>query len=584
MRPWGQCARLDAADRSLAWGAFLLLLAAYLLCFNGLPPGPDGEVSFQSTSALVRTGSLAIGGTPEAEGLIEFAEQAPPGGFSVRRGVAAGEPRYYGWFGVGHAVTGVPLYALGAGLAQLSRGTQAAHAADTRYGVRRSEYYEHLLVGLRNPLLTALTGFLLVLSARRLAIGRLAALLAALGYGLATFALPQARGWLGDVQGAFALAAAFHALLLLREELRMRSGLWFGLALALAFTTRVALVLAVGVMDLALVWLVLAMRHPAEASRRGDGVGRVLAAALLPQLLAGLGLLALNLARFGALLDTGYGEALAGGLYGGDPLRALLGLLVSPGKGLLWMAPPLLLALAGSRRLRSAGGRGLPILVVLATIAVVAPVLTLVGWHGAYSYGPRYLLPALPLLWILVASGMEGLPGAGWLLGRRAGPGSTAGDISPLAWILLVAGLVTQVPGALVDTTTYHELAVEAARERFPDPPGITHPADADAARFEALQWDWGFAAPWAHWRILRHRVALLDGPEGASERFPVAEVFRYPSELVLEPAQARERGFLHLAWIDHQLRLGGRSWPLLALVALQLLLGTSLVVRGLDP
>ncbi len=583
MRPWGQRFAPDGADRALGWGAFLLLLSVYLLTFNGLPPGPDGEVSFQTTSALARTGSLALGGTPEAEALIEYAEASPPGGFSVRRGAGEGPPRHYGWFGVGHAVTGVPLYALGAGLARLSRGTQAAHAADTRYGAPRSEYYEHLLVGLRNPLLTALTGLLVVLSARRLGVGRLAALLAGLGYGLATFALPQARGWLSDVQGAFALAAAFHALLLLREDFDARHGLLLGLALTLAFTTRVSLLVAVGAMDLALLWLARAVGHPGEAPRRRRGALRVVGAAFAPQALGALLLLALNRLRFGDALDSGYGEALAGGLYGGEPLRGLLGLLVSPGKGLLWMAPALLLAAPGARRLRAAGGRGLPAILGLTALAVALPVVPLVGWHGAWTYGPRYVLPALPLLWILVASGLEGRPGAGWLLGRRAGPGSTAGGLSPLAWLLLLAGVVTQLPGALVDTTTHHELAVAAARERFPEPEGATE-ADREARRFEALQWDWGFAAPWAHWRILRHRVAFLDGPEGASERFPAAEVFRFPTELVLTPAQPRERGFHHIAWVDHQLRLGGRSWPLMALVSVLLLLGSTLVVRGLDP
>jgi hypothetical protein len=138
--------------------------------------------------------------------------------------------------------------------------------------------------------------------------------------------------------------------------------------------------------------------------------------------------------------------------------------------------------------------------------------------------------------------------------------------VSPLAVLLVVAGVVTQLPGVLVDTTTYHELAVQAARERFPEP-GEGTEADREARRFETLQWDWGFAAPWAHWRILRHRVAFQEAPEGASERFPVAEVFRFPSESHLTPAQPRERGFRHLAWVDHQERLG-----------------VALGVRGLDP
>ncbi len=569
MKPWSQRHALAPSDGSLARAVFLLLLAVYLATFNGLPAGPDGEVSFQTTSALYRTGSLAIGGTPEAEGLIAFAESQPPGGFSVRRGAGDGEPRYYGWFGVAHPIVDLPLYALGHMTARVASATQLLHQSDTRYGVGRSEYFEHLFVGLRNPLLAAWTGLLIVLIARRLGVARSATFAAGLGYGLATFALAQARGWFGDVQGAFALCAAFYLLLVLRERFTRRNAALFGGALALAFLTRVALLPAVLVFDLALVWLARELRHPRFAPQEGTTMKRVFLAAAAPQVF-GLALFLLsNQLRFGDPLDSGYDAAMAGGLFGGDPLRAALALLVSPSKGLVWMAPGLLLLGFGGRRALREGEESLVWIVFAVTSAVALPILFFVGWHGAWSYGPRYLLPALPLLWSLAALGFQ--------------RSDVDPHLRPLAWAALAMGLLTQLPGALVDTTTYHELAVAAAGERFEVPEEGTD-ADRAARRFEALQWDWGFGAPWVHWRILRHRVAMANAPGPAAERMPAADLFRWPTQTVLEPAQARERGFEHLAWVDLRKRLDGVVWPGMGLIALLILFGIVASVRGLDP
>lgn len=569
MKPWSQRHALAPCDTSLARAVFLLLLAVYVATFNGLPAGPDGEVSFQTTSALCRTGSLALGGTPEAEGLIAFAESQPPGGFSVRRGADDEEPRYYGWFGIAHPIVAVPLYALGRLTAHFSPATQSLHEGDERYGVGRSEYFEHLFVGLRNPLLGAWIGLLIVLIARRLGVARSASFAAGLGYGLATFALAQARGWFGDVQGAFALCAAFYLLLALRERFTRKNAVLFGGALALAFLTRVALLPAVLVFDIALIWLARELRRPHFAPQEGTTMKRVLLAAAAPQVL-GLALFLLaNQLRFGSPLDSGYGEAIAGGLFGGDPLRAAAALVISPSKGLVWMAPGLLLLGYGIRRALREGEESLFWIVLAVAAAVALPILFFVGWHGAWSYGPRYLLPALPLLWSLAALGFQ--------------RSDVDAHLRPLAWGALAFGLLTQLPAAFVDTVTYHELAVAAAEERFEVPEEGTD-ADQAARRFEALQWDWGFGAPWVHWRILRHRVAMADAPGAAAERMPASELFRWPTQTILEPAQARERGFQHLGWVDLRRRLDGVVWPAMGLIALMILFGIVESVRGLDP
>lgn len=555
--------RIEAPERHVAWSVLLLVLALYTATFSGLPGNVDGEVTFQTTSSLWREGTLALGGTPEAEGLIEYARAHPEGAFSVREGSGAGAGRYYGWFGIGQSIVALPFYAVGRGMSHLAASVAGRHLEHQRYGVKRSEYFEHLLVGWRNPLLGALTAMLVTLALLRLSVDRKICFLGGIGYGLCTFAWPQARDSLGDVQAAFFLTLAVYSLLRLRQGGGRLPASLFGLGAAFTLLTRIVLAPAVLVLDVAVVLSWIGKRkHPKEAGAPSlFSLGLLIVA---PQLLAAALWLYANHLRFDDLLDSGYAPAIAGGLFGGHPLRALLGLLVSPGKGLLWMAPGLLLLHLGIGRARDARQRWGLLVTGFLTLGVLGPILFLRGWEGAWTYGPRYVLPALPALWVLAATGFH----------------RSSIDPRPrrVTMFLLALGLLTQLPGVLVDTMTYHELAVQAARETFEVPEGIEG-ADREAELFEAIHFDWGFAEPWVHWRILRHRVA------GRGEGFDSGEIFLgSPAGLVLTPAQERERGYRHLAWKDLAERLDARVWPGLAVVLLLLGAGIVTAVRGLDP
>src|SRR4029077_16123372 len=119
------------------------------------------------------------------------------------------------------------------------------------------EYFEHLFVGLRNPLLGALTAALVVLAALRAGAKRVPAALCGLSYGLASFAWPQARGTLSDVQATAFLFLAFVLLQGVLAELeggraRARTAALVGAGLALggAFLTRPVLAPGVAVIVL----------------------------------------------------------------------------------------------------------------------------------------------------------------------------------------------------------------------------------------------------------------------------------------------------------------------------------------------
>jgi len=109
----------------------------------------------------------------------------------------------------------------------------------------------------------------------------------------------------------------------------------------------------------------------------------------------------LNYLHFHDLFQFGYAAWAKGGKIITDfrtPLHlGLYGFLLSPGKSLLVFAPPLLLALAGLpllwRQRRpiavACGGCGLVYILIVARHT---------QWEGGYAWGPRYMLPVLPLL------------------------------------------------------------------------------------------------------------------------------------------------------------------------------------------
>jgi hypothetical protein len=108
-----------------------------------------------------------------------------------------------------------------------------------------------------------------------------------------------------------------------------------------------------------------------------------------------------NYLRFGSVLDSAklrHGAHHDYPLFG-NPLSGLLTLLVSPGKGILFYSPPIVLGIAGIRRL----WRHKPqvAFIVVAVSAVLVLFISTISFPGGeWCWGPRYLTP-LVLLWAL---------------------------------------------------------------------------------------------------------------------------------------------------------------------------------------
>ena len=329
------------------WSVFAAFACLYALTLGRGFYSSDGEVMFQTTAALVRQGTLALSPDP---GLPQI--------------VPGHDGRYYSKYDPGLPLLAAPFYLAGDWLAAVNRAHRTTVAA--------------LVVLLLPALAGGTTLALLLMLANRLAPpGDIRPLLLTLAAGIGTPLWWYGRTLFPEAILACALTAA--VTFTVRAPDRPARLVLAGAALGVGILTRAAL--AIYALPLA----VLALHTGSHPARR------LLWLALGIAPFAG-GVLLHNALRFGDPLSTGYaGESFSTPLW-----RGVAGLLLSPGKGLWLYAPPLLLSTALWPRFR----RSQPALAMFLALAwVVALVFygSWWAWDGGWAWGPRLLVPLLPL-------------------------------------------------------------------------------------------------------------------------------------------------------------------------------------------
>ncbi len=159
--------------------------------------------------------------------------------------------------------------------------------------------------------------------------------------------------------------------------------------------------------------------------------------------------LALNALRFGSPFDTGYTSAAAAFAFDAPLVQAIPALLVSPGRGILWYSPYLVLSFLGIRRFveRRPAESLLYLGVAFLNFVLFAGNR---NWATLNSWGPRYQVLTVMMLSLPLAYWLEG---AIWIRRRalRAG-GAVALALTiglQLAWLLVRYGPAGRIPGAL---------------------------------------------------------------------------------------------------------------------------------------
>jgi hypothetical protein len=331
--------------------------------------------------------------------------------------------RYYTHFGIGQSIFNIPLYLAGL----------MVH----RFGglhIGRSDSLEKAAVSLGSTVCAAGIVWVVYLFAWRLSGNAAGARRTALALALGTLIWPYSKFGFNVALTGLCLTAGIYCVWvgvrLGRLEMLAKSGAWLGGALLTRHEMAIAAVLVVA-------WVLFESRHArAQIPKRLVWLSAPLVAALAVWLWY-------NLARFGSPLDPGNLDDPVVG-FDAPILVGVRGFLFSPGRSLFIYVP---LAAAGLLAYPTFARRDSSLALLCASVcaSLVLMYSSLRAWDGLRGYGPRYLVPLVPLLIFPLVWWLQ--PGKGFW--RRALLG------------LVVASSVVQLAGVLVD---FSKVSVEHAR------------------------------------------------------------------------------------------------------------------------
>lgn len=300
--------------------------------------------------------------------------------------------RIYAIYTVGQSLAGIPLYLLGKAL-----------AAHLNVPPLPTELFTYRLVG---PIFGALLAVLVFLFCIRLGYSARLSFAMSLIFAFATSAWPDEQSALELTQESFFVLLAAYLAFRHRQGKAWPYLLLAGLSVGAGLLTRYTA--AVAIPPIAL-YLALPEKR---AWRWQSALGR--------NVLFGIGIIPMaafdlwyNKLRFGQYTDSGHSEK----IFGHPLLTGIGGLLISPGKGIIWYTPVIFLLLVAAPRF----ARRWPDVTGL-FFAMTACYVVFYGnveyWHGDPAWGPRYIYPILPYV-ILPVGEVFRLPGR-WRWPARA--------------------------------------------------------------------------------------------------------------------------------------------------------------------
>ncbi len=445
------------------------------------PPAPGGAAAVDRTARAIVlaaflgyafTGGGRIVGSDEVT-MLELSRALLHGSIAVPEGatLAGRDGRPYSKNAAAQAIAALPLTAAAQALSATVKLPEPRRTLAVRFGV-----------SFFNALITAFLLGAFYAAARALGAGGRASFAGAVLLGFTTPLWVYAKSFMAEPLEALGLLLALT-----------------GAARAAAGAPRAERIAALGVLiavssKLSMLPLAIACLLPLAVGRR-----RALRLPLfaLGVALAGHGLY--NWARFGNLLETGYGAQATPAAFTTPLLVGLYGLLLSSGKGVLWFAPAIWLAPAGwsamtsaraaaapdaSRRFAAAPAAGAAWAAWGAAATCIVALLLYARfqhWAGDGSYGPRYLVPLLPLAFLPVAFALDHAGAA-----RRR-----------LAWGLAILGLLVQIGGVGI----YFGAQMREAGD-YPYPLPLDHPRFMSDSHFNPA-----FSPIAGHWRMLARNL-----------------------------------------------------------------------------
>jgi hypothetical protein len=404
----------------------LVVLGVYLLTMSGHTYSPDEETMLEVSRSLVTKGTWAI---PQSRSFVD---------------VAGADGRRYSQYGPGQSFAAVPWVAAGLLVGNTFPKDQAG-------------YPLRLILGSFNALIAAGMCGLLAALGMSLGYSRWASLLLGATLAFATYLWPHSRTFFSEPLTALLMLGSFYLLARTRYmSPATRRGIALQMAasgalLALVLATKIQYAVAVPAFVLYLAWPLLSRQRDNSPVSRSQFLRRVVywgagfVVGLLPLMLY-------NWSVFGSPLVTGYGTDLRATFK--TPLgEGVYGLLLSPGKGLVWYAPPVLLAAWGLWRF-ARKHKAEVVFVLLLGASIVTLFALYAFWHGDGSWGPRYLIPFLPFALLPAIALFDRL-------------GSMAPLKSLAVAVVVSLGFLINLLGVLVNFDTYINLGYDDQARHF---------------------------------------------------------------------------------------------------------------------
>ncbi len=343
---------------------FLFALSVYLLSMTGTL-GIDEETMYLVTESIAERGELAVGSPMLRETWT----------------ASGADGRTYSILEVGQSVLALPFYYI---------GRVACLVAPPRL----HPYLKRAAVAAMGPVFGALAVLLVALLVEALGHPPARGVAVALLAGFGTILWPYARTFYREPVLAALFLAVVWAIARYRKDARMRWAVLAAIAFFVAATVRV---LALGLFPFfaAAIW-----RAGWDARAKGDPAGRpyggrAAGMAMLGAALAALAVdLGYNALRFGSPWATGYPseERFSHPIHLG-----LYGFLFSPGRSVFLFCPVLVIAMFGLPRMWREARETLGLVAAVVAFHLCVYACWWAWANGRGLWGPRYLVPMIPL-------------------------------------------------------------------------------------------------------------------------------------------------------------------------------------------
>lgn len=490
-------------ERRVRFLLFLLILLVLGFTSGARIVSSDEVSMFLTIESIVQHGQLDI----------------PPG--SPNCSVVDG--KCYTWYEAGNILTGIPLYLVGVGAQHIVPLSQSAASMLPR-----------ATVSLTSALLAGCIGLLFFSLCRSFGMGIRFSTGMTLALLFGTCMFPYFKSFLREALLSLCLLGGFVFAVRAKDSPERRT-LLIASGLLAGYGMLTKLVFAVNAIPLAVYVMLASSKRTSWNERIVD----LLYFGVPVAIVGGGGTALYNIFRFGNPLNLGY----TGGTSFSTPLlTGMFGLLLSPGKGLCWFAPPLLLLLWLAKPFwKEHRAEAL----CIAGIALLNLPLycKYVAWGGDGSWGPRYMIPLIPLLFLPVALALS----KGTVALRRIG------------MVLIAAGVLVQIGGVAIYPGAYIQEIGEFPYQRgFDDPEFL--------ARTHFIP---DFSPIVGQWKM-----ALRNGSEYLRGEYPRLTLDAEHEGQRLPVAEESKGKLLHTLdfWFTYALAAGLPATPILALAAILLL------------